>query len=211
MIKYDQIYDVSVILGEQDITFPGDPPFRRELLMSRENGDRFELSALHMTSHAGTHLDFPSHFMDRGRSAADYPPERFIMGAWVVEAGEDFSTADLGKMALNSGEALIFRTNNSKDERSSNRVFNHEFVAMPIEFADFCVDKKIGLVGWDYISVDRGGDDGFPVHRRLLTNDVLILEGLDLTKVEPGKYTLICMPLNIQKGEGAPVRAVLLK
>ncbi|MGE5405066.1 MAG: cyclase family protein, partial [Candidatus Saccharibacteria bacterium] len=189
MIKYEQIYDISVILGEQDITYPGDPPFKRELLMSRGNGDRFELSALHMTSHAGTHLDFPAHFVKGGRSASDYSPKRFICDAWVVEVDEGFLTSTLDALILGPGESLLFKTGNSIAGRNSNRVFDREFISMPLELADYCIEKRINLVGWDYISVDKGGEDGFPVHRRLLNHDVLILEGLNLTPVEPGRYT----------------------
>ncbi len=43
----------------------------------------------------------------------------------------------------------------------------------------------------------------------LLEKGVVILEGLDLSRVEGGMYELICLPLKTAAEDGAPVRAVL--
>ena len=77
--------------------------------------------------------------------------------------------------------------------------------------ADFCVEQKVGLVGFDYTTVDKYSQDYFPVHQKLLGNDILILEAVNLKDVPPGRYTLFCSPLKLKGAEGAPARAVLVR
>ena len=72
------------------------------------------------------------------------------------------------------------------------------------------VERGVNLVGIDYLSVDRYGDGTYPAHRTLLRSGVLILEGIDLAHVAPGRYVLFALPLKIAAGDGSPVRAVLL-
>jgi arylformamidase len=81
---------------------------------------------------------------------------------------------------------------------------------MTPEAADYCIEKGVSLVGIDYITIDRYSDRTFPVHHRLLGNDILILEGLHLSEVPSGRYTLFCLPLLIKGGEASPVRAILI-
>lgn len=89
--------------------------------------------------------------------------------------------------------------------------FSREYVSLSLQAARLCVAQGLGLVGIDYISVDRFEDDSLPVHRMLLDNDVIILEGLDLVSVPAGRYQLICLPLKIEDAEASPVRAVLVR
>jgi arylformamidase len=90
-------------------------------------------------------------------------------------------------------------------------VFSERFVFLSGEAAAFCVRKGVGLVGLDYISIERYGDRSFPAHRQLMQSGALILEGIHLGDVSPGRYTLICLPLKIEGSEASPVRAVLLR
>jgi arylformamidase len=82
---------------------------------------------------------------------------------------------------------------------------------MSPEAADFCVEKKVSLVGIDYGTIDRYGAQDFPAHHKLLGNDILILEGINLKEVPPGRYTLFCPPLKIKGAEGSPARAILIR
>ena len=76
--------------------------------------------------------------------------------------------------------------------------------------AEACVEKGIALAGIDYISIEKYGNNDFAVHRTLFSADVLILEGIDLLRVSPGRYTLLCLPLKMRGAEASPVRAALL-
>jgi len=76
--------------------------------------------------------------------------------------------------------------------------------------SDFCAEKKASLVGIDYVTIDRYGDEASPAHRKLLGSGILILEGINLREVPLGEYTLFCPPLKIKGGEASPVCAILV-
>jgi arylformamidase len=206
------VYDISVLLGGESIDFPGDPPYVRERVGRIGETGPYELSSLRMSAHAGTHLDSPSHFFAGGWTIDAYPARDFILPARVVQAaGRDaVLPADLENARLRSGEAVLFKTANSLTGRSTSGVFSPDYVYLTLEVARVCVEKRVPLVGLDYITVERYGDQAFPVHRVLSENGILILEGIHLEQVPPGGYVLICLPLKIKGGEASPVRAVLL-
>ena len=109
------------------------------------------------------------------------------------------------------GEAILFKTSNSTEGRIENGVFDEDFVYLSEKGADWCLQKGVGLVGIDYITIEKYGSKGSPVHRKILGRGIPILEGVNLKSVPAGKYTLYCFPLKIGGGEGAPVRAVLMR
>lgn len=74
--------------------------------------------------------------------------------------------------------------------------------------AEFLLESGAKLIGTDALSIERDG--GLEVHKLLLRNDTFIVEGLRLEEVPPGHYELICLPMKIADGDGAPVRAVLI-
>jgi arylformamidase len=166
-----------------------------------------------MIVHIGTHVDTPAHYIAQGKNLDDYPIEKWIRPAHVVDIKdkEAIRPAELEKLDIKPGDALLFKTENSRSGRSASGVFKEDFVPMSIESADFCVKKKVGLVGIDYNTVDKYGDEAFPVHHRLMENDMLILEGINLKDVPAGQYTLLCLPMKIKGVEGSPARAILVR
>lgn len=206
-----KIYDISVRLGDESIDYPGDTPYSRELIGTIKENGIYELSKLVMSAHAGTHIDTPAHFIQGGKTLDQYGPRDFILPAQVVEISDKLSVqpAELKNIVIEAGEALLFRTDNSMSERSRSGNFSEQFVYISPEAADICIEKKVKLVGLDYITVERYGDQEFPTHRRLLENDIPVLEGIYLKEVPAGRYTLICLPLKINGCEASPVRAIL--
>lgn len=88
--------------------------------------------------------------------------------------------------------------------------FDEDFVAVGITGAEYLVEKKIDLVGVDYLSVESfHAEFEHPVHKKLLGNNIVVLEGLNLSAIKPGEYELICLPLKIKHGDGTPMRAAL--
>lgn len=209
---FKEIYDISVPLNEVPI-YPGDRPFSQEWMARLDSGDGYNLSALALGSHAGTHLDFPSHLLGGGKGQDEYPPGSFIMPAEVVCVSGDGPVLpdSLPKSGIESGQALLFRTRNSRRRLMHQADFSEDFVSLSAQAARLCVARGVRLVGIDYLSVDEYGDDSLPVHRTLLENNILILEGIDLETVACGRYTLICLPLRIEGAEASPVRAVLVR
>ena len=214
MIKnFKELYDISVSLGEEAIDWPGNPPYLRELESRKEDGEQWTLSKLIMPTHVGTHVDTPAHYFAQGKNLDTYPIARWILPAQVVgiKDREAVRPEELRNLDIEPGEALLFKTANSLSGQATSGVFSESFVYMSPETADFCVEKKVGLVGFDYTTVDKYSHDYFPVHEKLLGNDILILEAVNLKDVLPGRYTLFCLPLKIKGAEGAPARAVLIR
>jgi arylformamidase len=209
---FKEVYDISVPLNKAPI-YPGDRPFTQEWMARLDEGDGYNLSAFALGSHAGTHLDFPSHLQKSGKSQDQYSLKRLIIPAEVVcVSGEGpVQPRCLQGSKIDKGQALLFKTRNSEQRLMHQAAFSEDFVSLSPELAQLCVAEGVSLVGIDYLSVDKYGDDSLPVHRTLLENDVLILEGIDLAAVPCGRYSLICLPLSIKGAEASPVRAVLVR
>ena len=165
-----------------------------------------------MSAHAGTHIDTPLHFIPNSKKIHKYYVKDFILPAQVVQVQdtESIEPSHLNGLDIRPGEALLFKTLNSISGKLMSGVFSEDFVYLSPEAAGVFIEKKLGLVGIDYVSIDKFGEESSPAHHKLLGNNILILEGINLRDVPPGKYTLICLPLKIKDCEGSPVRAILL-
>ena len=211
--SYKKVYDISISLGDESIDWPGNPPYAREMVSQIANGAYCDLSKITMTTHVGTHVDTPAHFVAGGKNIDEYPIEQWIRPAHVVSIKDTrlIQPGELKSLDIEPGDALLFKTANSTSGRSTSGVFSEDFVYPSPEAARFCVEKKVGLVGVDYGSVDKRSGRHHPTHLELLGNGILILEGINLKDVPPGRYTLFCFPLKIKGAEGAPARAVLMR
>jgi arylformamidase len=203
------IYDISVSICEELPVFPGDPLVRIEPVTRLARGDAANVSRISMSTHSGTHLDPPRHFYDHGISV-DRIPLTLLMGpALVVEMPgvTDITSAVLDRLPIRGEERLLLKTANSL--LWSKPAFCGDYASLTPDGARFLAETGVKLVGIDYLSIERPDGDG-EVHRILLDNGVIILEGLNLAGVAPGSYELVCLPLKIAAGDGAPARAILI-
>ncbi len=211
-MSHGKLYDISVSLGDESIDFPGDTPYQRKMVQTLEDGGECNLSEITMSAHAGTHMDAPYHFCSDGKTIDQFPVEKFVLSALVVHIQNRVSIGpeELDRVNVSAGDAILFKTSNSTKGWVANGVFEENFVYLSEKGADWCLRKGVGLVGIDYITIEKYGSKGFPVHRKILGRGIPILEGVNLKSVPAGKYTLYCFPMKIGGGEGAPVRAVLM-
>ncbi len=213
MLPFQEIHDLSLRLGAEAAGYPGDPPYQRRPLQSLDGGQGCDVSALGMSAHAGTHLDFPSHFIPGGPNQDHFPLERFLLPARVVQAKGRAALGPevLDGQSLPSGGAVLFKTGNSLSGLASSGVYQRRYAHLTPELAQACLEAGVSLVGMDYLSVDGPGPNGHPVHHLLLGAGVLILEGLNLAGPAPGDYTLVCLPIKLAGSEAAPARAILVR
>jgi len=213
MEKIEAIYDITLMLGGDAIDYANLPKYCSEQIWKLEKGNIANVSRLEMTSHHGTHVDVPFHFIPKGKKLDEFPIERWIRPAHVVSIRdkEAIRPSELEHLDIEPGDALLFKTDNSMSGLITSEGFSEKFVYMSPEAADFCVEKEVGLVGIDYYSLDRLDDEEHVAHHKILGNDILILEAINLQAVPPGKYTLFCLPLNLKGVDASPVRAVLVR
>lgn len=209
-----KIYDVTIPLSENIPVFPGDPKVKIEKFSSLENGDSANVSQIFCCTHAATHVDAPSHFIEGGKKIDEIDLNKLIGDCYVMELDKNVTVITAEHVEnLDNVERLLFKTRNSEFWNETEQVFREDFTYIEPKAARILVEKGIKLVGIDYLSVDKFGSVDFPTHKILLENEVVILEGLDLREVSAGDYEIICLPLKIQggTGDGAPARTILRK
>jgi len=204
-VKY---HDISLNLSPDTVRWVVAPPMEVHERRRMSRGDDANATALTVSCHAGTHVDAPFHFLPDGAGIDSVPLERFIGLALVHEVDADrYITAEHVKaIALDGATRVLFRTRNS--QLLKRREFEPNFVAFSVEAARALVAREVQLVGLDYLSVAHA-DEQVPVHRAFLDHGVVLLEGVDLSEIAPGRYELICLPLRLRGLDGAPCRAVL--
>ncbi len=203
-----EIYDISVPLSRELPAFPGDPRVEIEPVSRIAGGDAANVSRLSFSTHSGTHIDPPRHFDDRGMAADGLPLSLLIGDAFLADLSgtKAIGRAELSPLPLAGVERLLLKTGNSL--LWGRRDFVADFAHLAPDGARYLVDMGIRLIGIDYLSLERiDGDWG--IHRLLLDNGIVILEGLNLGGICQGDYELICLPLKIAGGDGAPARALL--
>lgn len=203
-----RIYDISVPLAAGMSTYPGDPPFALESVQ-RFGDSPYTLSRLSLSTHTGTHVDAPSHFVPGGASVDQLPLEILLGKARVVELLErdQLDRADLEALDLRDDLRVLLKTRMSGQLLKPG--YHQDHVYLSEDAALYLAQAGIKLVGIDYLSVDRFGSTDFPAHRALLGAGVIVIEGLDLSEVEPGEYEMSCLPLRVAGADGAPARVVL--
>jgi arylformamidase len=204
-----KLIDVTVPLDANLPTYPGNTPFTLEAIKRIVRGDSSNVSTLHMSSHAGTHVDAPRHFFDDAPGADALSLEAMMGPARVVEitsrAGID--AEELARVDLSNDVRVLFKTWNSSLWTSAE--FRRDFVGVTAAGAERLVANGVRLVGVDYLSVEQFRRPGAPAHRVLLGAGAIVVEGLNLRDVEPGVYDMVCLPLRVVGADGAPARVLL--
>lgn len=206
-----KIYDISVPISERTIVYPGDPPVRLIWDMTIPSGRLVNLSSISFCSHTGTHIDAPFHFLNDGISVDQVSLELLYGECLVVEIDNPISIGlqALERAGVTGGtQRILFKTRNSAFWKIGT--YPEDYVFIESEAAEWLVERGIQLVGIDWLSVDPFDTADFPAHRSILGSGGVVVEGLDLSDVPPGTYTLACMPLKIAGGDGSPSRAVLI-
>ena len=211
-MKTNPWIDVSIPLHNGMHGWPGGPPTSITMHLGTAKGDVCNVSAINFTSHTGTHMDAPLHFLHGAKTMDDLPWDAVIGPARVVEIKDRVAIkpAELKKLKLRKGERIIFKTRNSAVSWKKPE-FDKDFIYISKEAAQVLVDAGIQTVGVDYLSVGGFYKDGIETHHILLGAEVWIIEGLDLSKIKPGNYDLNCLPIKFQNGDGAPSRCLLRK
>lgn len=207
-----KIYDITVPISTELPVYPGDPPIELERVMSLEKGDIANVTRLCCSTHIGTHVDPPSHFLPDGIPLDQLSLDTLIGPARVVDVGDvpSIDAAVLERCDLDGATRILFKTRNS-EFWPKDKIFREDFAYIEPDAAEVLVQRGVQLVGIDYLSVEKFNFDEPKTHLILLGAGVVVVEGLALHEVPPGDYELFCLPLKIKEGDGAPARVVLRK
>lgn len=210
MAKNSDWIDISISLHPGMVHWPGDPMFSISHVSDLQKGDVCTVSRFQLGTHTGTHMDAPKHFVSGGASIDQIDFEAVIGSARVLAIQDPVSIqpSELEKYKIQKGERILFKTRNSSHPWQQEK-FHEDAVYFSKEGAEFLAHKGVRTVGIDYLSVSGFHQDPAVPHRALLEAGIWIIETLDLFQVEPGNYQLICLPLKILSGDGAPARALL--
>lgn len=210
-MKNSEIIDISMPFDNEMLMWPGISSFKASPFKKISEGASSNITQFSMTTHCGTHVDAPLHLFEKGLSMENILLDTFIGNARLYNAGlrKKIDRKFLEKLNFEGVERALFRSINSA--YLSEKKFRKNYVYFSEDAARFLVEKKIKLLGTDYLSIENFSDKERPAHRILLEAGIIILEGINLLNVREGDYELICLPLNIVGGDGAPARAVLRK
>ncbi|KKQ33569.1 MAG: Kynurenine formamidase [candidate division TM6 bacterium GW2011_GWF2_37_49] len=163
-----------------------------------------------LTTHTGTHVDAPAHFLEKGKYLDDLPLSSFIGQCRVLDLTNvqcKITKSDLINLSIDSGEIILLKTKNSLLDCCARA--SVDFIYLDADAALFLASNGIKAVGIDYLGIERG-QPGHETHKALLEVDIVIIEGLRLKDVLPGIYFLSCLPIKLNGLEAAPTRAVLI-
>jgi len=209
-----KIYDISLTIQPKMPVWPGDPPVQLERVSKIEGGANANVSRLALSAHTGTHVDAPYHFLGDSRVTVDLLSLEVLNGeAAVLHLPDEVGlvTKDvLQKAGIPQGaRRLLLRTRNSHIWTRGLIDFQTGFVGIGVDGARYLVERGVELIGVDYLSV-APYKQSRPTHEVLLKAGLVIVEGLDLSKVPAGTYSLHCLPLKLGGSDGAPARAILI-
>ena len=203
------IYDLTAPITEKSVVFPGDPEYKMQKISSLEDGHSVNLCHMHFGNHMGTHIDFPAHVIQNGKTSSDYSLTQLIGPGIIIEVPNEEKSITkqfVSELLILPDDIVFFKTTNSK--LSKQEKFTQNYVYIEPEAAEELLKKGAKVVGIDYISVDRYDAENLPVHRCLLSKEVLIVEGLELNDAPIGRCEIFIMPLNIPNMDGLPVRVM---
>ena len=207
--------DLTLTISESIPSFPGSPK-PQFILWSDLQEDGYNLELLFLSSHTGTHLDAPYHFVKNGLKIDQIPLDRLIGKAILIKLKKtnnisiiksDITLFEKKNGTIPNNSTVFFYTGWQKNLKKDN--YFTENPGLGVSAAEYLASKKINLVGIDSPSIDLGKDQSFSVHHILSKNNILIVENLtNLNKISSKEFNFTILPLKLKDTTGSPVRAV---
>lgn len=207
-----RVIDLTMKITPSIRVFPGSPQ-PSFIPWSRFDSHGYDSEAMFMSTHTGTHIDAPSHFVPGLASIDRIPASRLVSSAILVRvskrANQLVERGDLADEKITEGEAVVIAT--GWEKRASSGNYMNENPGLSEQAARYLAKKKVNAVAIDGPSIDAGKDKKFTAHRILLTRSILIVENLcNVSKISTNRFTLVLSPLKLGGATGSPARALAL-
>ena len=210
-----KIIDLTLTISNKIPAFPGSP-HPHFIPWERIKDDGYNLELLFLSSHTGTHLDAPYHFLEKGAKIHEISLKKLVSEAVLIQSrkkgGESITKTDIQKFEKKHGKiegfsSVIFYTGWQRNLQKKYYFTNNP--GLSVSAAKYLASKKISLVGIDSPSIDVGTDSKFSVHQIFAKKGILIVENLaNLDKIKSSKFHLVVLPLKLKNATGSPVRAI---
>lgn len=210
-----KIVDLTLTVSDEIPTFPGSP---QPSFIPWENvkEDGYNLELLFLSTHTGTHMDAPYHFLEKGAKIHEISLKKLVSEAVLIQCrkkgGESITKTDIQKFEKKRGKIASFSSVIFYTGWQRNLQKKYYFTKNPglsVSAAKYLASKKINLVGIDSPSIDLGKDSKFSVHQIFAKKGILIVENLaNLEKIKSAKFHLVVLPLKLKNATGSPVRAI---
>ena len=209
MARVPKLLDVSVPLAAGIPAYPGNPEFELQAVKRIADGGSSNVSRLVMGTHTGTHVDAPKHYFDDGSGVDALPLDLLLGRTRVIDITKrgGIGPDELAEAGLREDLRVLLKTTNSALWNGES--FHQDYTYLTEGGARYLVEQGVKVVGIDYLSVEQYKKAGAPAHRALLSQGVVIIEGLNLAEADPGMYEMYCLPLRVAGGDGAPARVIL--
>ncbi|MGI6706078.1 MAG: cyclase family protein [Clostridia bacterium] len=206
--------DITLPLRETMPHWPGDVPFRhQETAWIGVENCPYNLSWMQTSTHFGTHIDAPFHFVANGRKVEELDLNTLIGPCVVLDltgVEKRIEAEDLRDRIPDGTKRLLLKTRNSVYIREAG--FREDYVALSPDAVRYVLQGGVLLLGIDYYSIGPFGEEGTAVHQIFLRPDnTIALEGVDLSEVEAGEYLLLCLHIKVEGASGAQARVLLGK
>ena len=210
-----KILDLTLTISNKIPTFPGSPQ-PNFIPWEKIKDDGYNLELLFLSSHTGTHLDAPYHFLEKGSKIHEISLKKLVSNAVLIKSrkkrNETITKTDIQKFEKKHGKiesfsSVVFWTGWQRNLQKDNYFTKNPGLSVPA--ANYLASKKVSLVGIDSPSIDLGADSKFPVHHIFSKKGILIVENLaNLEKIRFSKFHLVVLPLKLKGATGSPVRAI---
>jgi len=210
-----KVIDLTLTVSNRIPTFPGSPQ-PNFIPWEKIKDDGYNLELLFLSSHTGTHLDAPYHFLEKGTKIHEISLKKLVSEAVLIQyrksSDESITKTDIQKFEKKHGKiksfsSVIFLTGWQKNLQK--KYYFTKNPGLSASAAKYLAAKKISLVGIDSPSIDLGTDSKFSVHRIFAKKGILIVENLaNLDKIKSSKFHLVVLPLKLKNATGSPVRAI---
>jgi arylformamidase len=209
MARVPKLLDVSVPLAAGIPAYPGNPEFELQPVKRIADGGSSNVSRLVLGTHTGTHVDAPKHFFDDGIGVDALPLDLLLGRTRVIEITRrgGIGADELAAARLREDLRVLLKTSNSALWNGES--FHQDYTYLTEGGARYLVEQGVKVIGIDYLSVEQYKKPGAPAHRALLSQGIVIIEGLNLAEAEPGMYEMYCLPLRVAGADGAPARVIL--
>ena len=187
---------------------------------SIENGDTANTKFIKLSNHSGTHIDFPNHFIDKGKKSDNYNADFWVFNKPTVIKKTcieneiiDLSDIELEKIPFDI-DILILKTDFYKYRGTDKYWLNNPGISPNLAKTLRYKFPKLRAIGMDLISVTSFQNRilGREAHNKFLEGDnpILLIEDMDLRFLNKIPKQIICLPIMISKLDGAPITIIAI-